>query len=352
MPKISVIIPAYNHEKYIAATIDSILAQSFSDFEIVAIDDGSPDHTGEILDAYACKDARVHVYHQKNVGVAETSNRGIQYATGEWIAFCGSDDTYPPRALEHLLKKSDQMDVVIGEYTCRSDRGLSQYMRYRRRRNSFTGLMFASGAMWGKLFRRTFLVEHQLYFPTLTMEEDVVFIAQMAVLSPQYSIVRKNTYYYWNHDGDGAPSLTHRSDINSFEQRLRGKQMMLDIFREHYFTADWETHFIGSALTLADYLLGLFQPQDRERAFALFCDFLFQYDWSGKDRQFEGYFNMRLDEMLAGGIELFYQRNMQFDLKDRIYYKFATGQIGFRYIIKYMEAWARFKLSLYRKRGG
>lgn len=351
MPKISVIIPAFNHERYIADTIESILAQSFSDFEVVAIDDGSSDCTGEILDDYSLKDSRIRAFHQKNVGVAETSNRGIQFAKGEWVTFCGSDDTYPSKALEHLYGKSRNVDVVIGEYSCCSDRGFSANVHYPLYKKSFAELMFTSGAMWGKLFRREFLITHQLCFPDLLMEEDVVFIAQMAVLSPRFSVARKSVYCYWNHDGDGMLSLTHRNDANSFEQRLRGKQMMLNIFQEHRFTVEWERHFISSVQILADYLLGIFQPQDRQRAYELFLDFLFQYDWEGKEGMFEGYFNMVPEEMRTSSMELFYQRNVQFDLKDKIYHKFATGQIGFRYILKYLEAWARFKLSSCMQKG-
>ncbi len=353
MPRISVIIPAYHHEKYIAAAIESILAQSFSDFEIVAIDDGSPDRTGEILDSCARRDDRIRVFHQENRGVAETSNRGIEYARGEWVAFCGSDDTYPPGALEALIRKSENVDVVIGEYSCLSDRGLCKRVRYPCKKSSFTELMFASGAMWGKLFRREFLMGNGLRFPKLAMEEDVVFIARMAVLRPRFSLVRRSVYCYWSHDGDRSLSLTHRNDVKSFEERLKGKQMMLDIFYEHRFLEEWETHFISSALLLSDYLLGIFQPRERERAFELFRNFLFQYDWSGREEKFRGYFGLLPEEMTEDGLELFYQKNMQYDWKDRVYHKFATGQIGLRYILKYLDAWAKYKLSAIKeKRSG
>lgn len=91
-PKISVIVPVYNVEKYLHRCIDSILSQTFTDFELLLINDGSKDESGKICDEYAGKDVRVRVFHKKNGGVSSARNMGLDNAKGEWVTFCDADD--------------------------------------------------------------------------------------------------------------------------------------------------------------------------------------------------------------------------------------------------------------------
>lgn len=91
-PKISIIIPVYNVEQYLARCIDSILAQTFTDFELLLIDDGSKDNSGKICDEYAEKDDRIRVFHKKNDGVSSARNLGLDEASGDWVTFCDADD--------------------------------------------------------------------------------------------------------------------------------------------------------------------------------------------------------------------------------------------------------------------
>lgn len=102
MPKISVIVPVYGGEKYLGECIESILGQTFKDFELLLLDDGSPDRSGEICDEYARRDGRIRVIHKENEGINATRRRGVHEAKGEWVAFCDDDDTMVPDALESL----------------------------------------------------------------------------------------------------------------------------------------------------------------------------------------------------------------------------------------------------------
>lgn len=104
MPKISVIVPVYHAEAYLAPCIDSILAQSFSDFELILIDDGSPDGCPAICDEYAARDERITVIHQENQGQAAARNVGVAKAQGQWVCFVDSDDIIHPQMLELLWK--------------------------------------------------------------------------------------------------------------------------------------------------------------------------------------------------------------------------------------------------------
>lgn len=112
-PKISVIVPVYKAEKYLHRCVDSILAQTFTDFEVLLIDDGSPDRSGEICDEYAKKDSRVRVFHKENGGVSSARNMGIKRAIGEWIIYIDSDDYFFSNALESLYMNANDMKVKV-----------------------------------------------------------------------------------------------------------------------------------------------------------------------------------------------------------------------------------------------
>ena len=106
-PKISVIVPVYNVEKYLPRCIDSILSQTFKDFELLLIDDGSPDNSGKICDDYKRKDVRVRVFHKENGGVSSARNLGLDNAKGEWITFSDSDDSLEPNAFARYIEAAE-----------------------------------------------------------------------------------------------------------------------------------------------------------------------------------------------------------------------------------------------------
>lgn len=113
MPKISIIVPIYKVEKYLSRCIDSILNQTFTDFECILVDDGSPDRCGEICDEYAKKDKRIKVIHKVNGGLSDARNAGIDIADGEYIAFVDSDDWIHPQMYEILYNGIMQNGVTI-----------------------------------------------------------------------------------------------------------------------------------------------------------------------------------------------------------------------------------------------
>lgn len=115
MPQISVIVPVYNVEKYLHACLDSILAQTFTDFELILVDDGSKDSSGKICDEYAKKDSRIRVLHKKNGGAADARNCGIDHAMGEWIMFFDSDDCFESHIVQKLYEtaQAENADMAV-----------------------------------------------------------------------------------------------------------------------------------------------------------------------------------------------------------------------------------------------
>lgn len=115
MPKISVIVPVYKTEKFLSACIESILNQTYHDLEVLLVDDGSPDSSGQICEEYAKKDNRIKVIHQKNAGVASARNAGLDLAVGDYITFVDSDDYIQPQMYEKMIRcvEDNHCDFVM-----------------------------------------------------------------------------------------------------------------------------------------------------------------------------------------------------------------------------------------------
>ena len=117
-PAISIIVPVYKAEAYLERCIDSIISQTFTNWELLLIDDGSPDCCGRICDAYERKDSRFHVFHKTNGGVASAREVGMQHAIGEYSIHVDPDDCIDPYTLEELYKaaKSSNADIVVCDF--------------------------------------------------------------------------------------------------------------------------------------------------------------------------------------------------------------------------------------------
>lgn len=153
-PKISVIVPIYNSERYLCRCIDSILCQSFSDFELILVNDGSFDSSKQICDEYEKKDSRIFVIHKENGGVTSARRVGVQNANGEWITFVDSDDCLKKNALELLFSKTDkEIDIVEGKSETNKDIpfdfcSIDEYRNY-----CISGFLFRTSP-WAILYRK------------------------------------------------------------------------------------------------------------------------------------------------------------------------------------------------------
>lgn len=183
--KISVIVPVYNVEKYIKRCVESILAQTVSDFELILVNDGSTDSTLEICQSYAHDDCRVSVLNKSRGGVSSARNLGLKIAKGDWIAFIDADDWIDNGYLEALLKNSLHSDFVISgfQYVLQQDgklensdvitASLSPMLSY----DELFCLPHLMSTPWGKLFSASLIREHSLMFDEkMKMGEDTCFV--------------------------------------------------------------------------------------------------------------------------------------------------------------------------------
>lgn len=223
-PEISIIVPVYNVEKYLQQCLDSILAQSFENFEVILVNDGSTDSSGEICSLYTKKDNRIKIYHKKNGGVSSARNIGVKLCTGKYILFVDSDDYILKDYCEKLLKISQKSnsDIVI----CKMVRELSknkktQYNKKFLNREEALIEMFKGNlyrfSLSAKLFKASIVKEE--IFPTGMIHEDqgttykyflkakkvlyidypgyVYFYRENSILTEPYNKRRLDSFDHW-----------------------------------------------------------------------------------------------------------------------------------------------------------
>lgn len=223
---ISVIIPVYNVAEYIGKCIESVVKQTYSNIEIILVDDGSSDSSGCICDEYVKKDNRIRVYHKKNEGVSSARNLGIEVSNGDLIAFIDSDDYVGDNYLRNLyddLMNSDADLVVGGEIICIENRFKSFGFEKETIDNQHYSRLFAVHKLhkhcspWGKIFKKKIIQSNFLRFDTdVHLGEDIIFVFQYLVHCKSVMISNSSEYYYLQRDG----SLTKR--LNSFNSEREG----------------------------------------------------------------------------------------------------------------------------------
>lgn len=209
MSSISVIVPVYNAEKYIAQCIDSILSQTFSDFELLLIDDGSKDHSGAICDEYAAKDSRVRVFHKENGGVSSARNLGLDEAEGEWITFVDSDDFIAPDFCEILLDNED-CDFVVASYETFGKSSFRHILKESLCSKNELLLLLNDylahphfSTPWGKMYKKHILDAHKLRFIiNIDSTEDTLFTYEYLLYVNSLK-TKGDVVYYYRQTGNG-----------------------------------------------------------------------------------------------------------------------------------------------------
>ena len=206
-PKVSIIVPIYKAEKYIKRCIDSILAQTFTDWELLLIDDGSPDRSGNICDEYARSDNRVRVFHKENGGVSSARQRGIDEAKGEYTIHVDPDDWVEPEMLRELYDKAMECDadMVICDY-------ISEYKWGGGKKNCrqkpkacntqiiLRQLMFQQlhGSCCNKLIRRACYSRYNVRFPNNIIRWEDLYVVCSLLMYPIKCVYLPKAFYHYD----------------------------------------------------------------------------------------------------------------------------------------------------------
>ena len=223
-PMISIIIPVYKAEKYLHKCIDSIIAQSFKDWELLLIDDGSPDSSGKICDEYAVKDSRIKVFHKENGGVSSARNFGLDNANGIWITFVDADDWLESKALEISIDHSDGIEIIrfgyktiFNDAKIVSDARLNESWTYEEYLSKVISRR-VSISIWGGLYAHALINKYKIRFCTeYSFAEDWLVLFNILKQTKKLKIINKPLY---NYNMMNQESAVHTLNINKTLQLI------------------------------------------------------------------------------------------------------------------------------------
>ena len=236
---ISIIVPVYNIESKLPRCIDSILKQTNPNFELLLVDDGSSDRTGEICDTYAKNNQRIIALHKKNGGVSSARNVGILHASGDYIVFVDGDDFIAEDYLEKLQLTEEDLTVGSALYTdpdgnvtgvARSEKNLVEQVSVSNMVRWFEhGSLYS---VWTSMFRSSIIKEANLEFDEKTTRgEDTIFMFEYVERCKQVRFVENNVYYYVKYGIDGSSSSSlNKKNIKALDYLNR---YLEEWFQEH-----------------------------------------------------------------------------------------------------------------------
>ncbi|MBR5282462.1 MAG: glycosyltransferase [Alistipes sp.] len=228
MVLISIIVPVYNTEKYLDRCIQSILAQTYTDFELLLVDDGSTDSSGAICDKYAAEDSRVKVFHKENGGVSSARNFGLDKARGEWIGWVDSDDYIAPNMYKHLLNAAitENADIAYCDYAD-IDGDLISKIEYPESDNGkveFISNYFRMpiSALWVTLVKTSLYVNNIIKFPEENYYgEDFLVTSKLYLLSKKNTHVKKFLYTHCYRSGESLMAVYSYSQCMMMLENLK-----------------------------------------------------------------------------------------------------------------------------------
>lgn len=225
--KYSIIIPIYKVEKYLRNCINSVLNQTFKNYEIILVDDGSPDSCGAICDEFSNKYSFIKTIHKKNGGLSDARNVGLQNATGEYVIFLDSDDFWIDNEfLNNNLKKLDGKDLIIFnsiKYYSDNKKGSSRFqitdefetLSRQERMNYIIQNNIYKACAWDKIIKRSLLINNEITFPVGKLSEDMKWAGDLLDAISDIDIYEKNVYAYRQREGSISKSVSskHIEDI-------------------------------------------------------------------------------------------------------------------------------------------
>lgn len=268
MNLISIIVPIYNTEKYLSKCLDSILAQTYTNWEAILVDDGSPDNCGMICDEYAAKDTRFKVIHQLNQGVVAARNKAILHSKGDYLSFVDSDDTISETMIEEMIELAHKksLDIVwcdmkwiYGNQSKIETVLISKDNHINIKKILTTEL---PGYLCNKIIKKSFWESCCIHTDNnATMWEDTYISLQLLANNPQNGYINKGLYNYNKTNEDAATSNT-----NIIVKAYENINHIYEYLNKYNIFENYKTEFSKMAMMLKFSLL----KTDINKAFAIF----------------------------------------------------------------------------------
>ncbi len=296
--KVTVIMPVYNEESYLAVALDSVLTQTLSDIELICIDDGSTDSSLEILKEYHGKDERVRILTENNAGPALARNNGIRRARGEFLAFLDADDFYEPTFLEKLyeLAKSESLDIAIARYdfynSSQSKFEATSGADYSRiyepgkvtSKSEHPDKILASSisSAWNKLYNKSFVVDNGLSFLTgVRIYEDVYFAVNSMALAQRIGKVHEVLMHHRIHSEQSRAKMFDRYYSQVPDVYLKIQEFLM----QHGMYAPLSRAYLNLTVSRCSKIFELLSDENREKFWTMLHEeYAKLFGWLDKDR--------------------------------------------------------------------
>ena len=257
-PLISVIVPIYNAATYLPRCLDSILCQTYTQLEIILVDDGSTDASGALCDDYASRDSRIRVHHQSNTGIGHTRNVGLSLCNGDYLTFVDADDFLFPDAIARLYHRicTDDSDLVIGNCVRSYEDGSVTAPCYTFENDLVTKdrllcSMVGFGAVpvspWGKLYSKRSMAG--VAYPVARMGEDMLTFPSVIDRCRRISMEQEPVYYYFQHSDSLMKGETQQTKAAHLHAALHMTRYLWDNGC-HSGSANWYATAAKNALTI------------------------------------------------------------------------------------------------------
>lgn len=243
---ISVIMPAYNSEKYIQTAVKSVLAQTYRDFELIIVDDGSRDGTLEIINDLARQDPRIRIFSQPNAGPSSARNRGIRESLGDWLYFMDSDDTIEPEMFDGMVRAGENTDMVICGVMkhflqTKSNKQMALNSCEINSQDEFKAYLSKVIAdpqtdvffnyIWNRFIKASLIKNNNIRFDeNIILGEDFLFITEVFLYTEKIRILEKCYYHYYIY---GNVSLRVKFDPKELERRKIMYSAMVRLYQYH-----------------------------------------------------------------------------------------------------------------------
>ncbi|EQB39189.1 hypothetical protein M947_08520 [Sulfurimonas hongkongensis] len=251
MPEISVIVPVYNSSKYIKRCLSSIIEQTFKNFELIVINDGSTDNSGNIINKFKSKCNNIHVIHQKNQGVSKSRNLGISQSTSKYICFVDSDDAVESTMLEDLYSMAikNDSDIIYSPYLKKLHDG-SYVITSRgvlKSNNSQEALNpNLSSSICGQLYKKSLFIDNSIEFPDDLVYEDQLIAIQLLYFAKKTSTLQRAYYKYYS----TPASITNEVSIKKIDDIFKIISIIREFYAKYFNPGEYEIHLLAKTLKL------------------------------------------------------------------------------------------------------
>lgn len=271
---VSIVVPVYNVQTYLAKCLDSILSQTFSDIEVIVINDGSKDNSQEIINQYA-EHHNIITINKDNEGLSETRNKGLLKAQGEYVLFIDSDDYIAPNMVERMYNQAikTKADIVISKVTYEDEAGIQEPMftcdfneeeiidNKEGIKRFWNGEI--NGHAWNKLIKRSLMINNNIFFPKGKLYEDAPTLVQLLKEANGISFVNESLYYYLQREGSITKKPSYKSLVDHIEVLSEIERSIASDLYEKTYQKEFQ-FFLLNSLYFNIYMLNQLYYDDKQ----------------------------------------------------------------------------------------